>query len=77
MGDEMRQAGNGMPTLTLEPELEPEQKKEPEVQNQGQLMEVAPEMDLVQQKMAQTVMTPEEQNRIELFRKMAGLLGGK
>ena len=64
MGDEMRQVGNGMPTLTLEPELEPEQKKEPEVQNQGQLMEVAPEMDLVQQKMAQTVMTPEEQKMV-------------
>ena len=67
MGDEMRQAGNGMPTLTLEPELEPEQKKEPEVQNQGQLMEVAPEMDLVQQKMAQTVMTPEEQKMVDDF----------
>lgn len=67
MGDEMRQAGNGMPTLTLEPELEPEQKKEPEVQNQGQLMEVAPEMDLVQQKMAQTVMTPEERKMVDDF----------
>lgn len=67
MGDEMRQVGNGMPTLTLEPELEPEQKKEPEVQNQGQLMEVAPEMDLVQQKMAQTVMTPEEQKMVDDF----------
>ena len=67
MGDEMRPAGNGMPTLTLEPELEPEQKKEPEVQNQGQLMEVAPEMDLVQQKMAQTVMTPEEQKMVDDF----------
>lgn len=67
MEDEMKQAGNGMPTLTLEPELEPEQKKEPEVQNQGQLMEVAPEMDLVQQKMAQTVMTPEEQKMVDEF----------
>lgn len=67
MEDEMKQAGNGMPTLTLEPELEPKQKKEPEVQNQGQLMEVAPEMDLVQQKMAQTVMTPEEQKMVDEF----------
>ena len=28
-------------------------------------------------KVLKSRMTPEEQNRIELFRKMAGLLGGK
>ena len=51
----MKQAETGMPSLTLEPDFAPEVKKEPEVQVQGQLMEVAPEMDPVQQKMAQTV----------------------
>ena len=61
MGDEMKQAETGMPTLTLEPE------KEPEVKIQGQLMEVAPEMDPVQQKMAQTVLTPEEQKMVDDF----------
>ena len=44
MGDEMKQAETGMPSLTLEPDFAPEVKKEPEVQVQGQLMEVAPEM---------------------------------
>ena len=48
MGDEMKQAETGMPSLTLEPDFAPEGKKEPEVQVQGQLMEVAPEMDPVQ-----------------------------
>ena len=48
MGDEMKQAETGMPSLTLEPDFAPEVKKEPEVQVQGQLMEVAPEMDPVQ-----------------------------
>ena len=43
MGDEMKQAETGMPSLTLEPDFAPEVKKEPEVQVQGQLMEVAPE----------------------------------
>ena len=57
MGDEMKQAETGMPSLTLEPDFAPEVKKEPEVQVQGQLMEVAPEMDPVQQKMAQTQLT--------------------
>ena len=47
MGDEMKQAETGMPSLTLEPDFAPEVKKEPEVQVQGQLMEVAPEMDPV------------------------------
>lgn len=41
MGDEMKQAETGMPSLTLEPDFAPEVKKEPEVQVQGQLMEVA------------------------------------
>ena len=48
MGDEMKQAETGMPSLTLEPDFAPEVKKEPEVQVQGQLLEVAPEMDPVQ-----------------------------
>ena len=48
MGDEMKQAETGMPSLTLEPDFAPEVKKEPEAQVQGQLMEVAPEMDPVQ-----------------------------
>ena len=48
MGDEMKQAETGMPSLTLELDFAPEVKKEPEVQVQGQLMEVAPEMDPVQ-----------------------------
>ena len=48
MGDEMKQAETGMPSLTLEPDFAPEVKKEPEVHVQGQLMEVAPEMDPVQ-----------------------------
>ena len=48
MGDEMKQAETGMPSLTLEPDFAPEVKKEPEVQVQGPLMEVAPEMDPVQ-----------------------------
>ena len=43
MGDEMKQAETGMPSLTLEPDFAPEVKKEPEVQVQGQLMEVAPD----------------------------------
>ena len=55
MGDEMKQAETGMPSLTLEPELVMEQEKEPEVQ--VQLMEVTQEMNPVQQKMAQTVLT--------------------
>lgn len=38
MGDEMKQAETGMPSLTLEPDFAPEVKKEPEVQVQGQLM---------------------------------------
>ena len=67
MDDEMKQAETGMPSLTLEPDFAPEVKKEPEVQVQGQLMEVAPEMDPVQQKMAQTVLTPEEQKMVDDF----------
>ena len=67
MGDEMKQAETGMPSLTLELDFAPEVKKEPEVQVQGQLMEVAPEMDPVQQKMAQTVLTPEEQKMVDDF----------
>ena len=67
MGDEMKQAETGMPSLTLEPDFAREVKKEPEVQVQGQLMEVAPEMDPVQQKMAQTVLTPEEQKMVDDF----------
>lgn len=55
MGDEMKQAETGMLSLTLEPELVMEQEKEPEVQ--AQLMEVTQEMNPVQQKMAQTVIT--------------------
>lgn len=66
MGDEMKQAETGMPSLTLEPDFAPEVKKEPEVQVQGQLMEVASEMDPVQQKMAQTVLTPEEQKMVDV-----------
>ena len=31
MGDEMKQAETGMPSLTLEPDFAPEVKKEPEV----------------------------------------------
>ena len=65
MGDEMKQAETGMPSLTLEPELVMEQEKEPEVQ--AQLMEVTQEMNPVQQKMAQTVLTPEEQQMVENF----------
>ena len=67
MGDEMKQAETEMPSLTLEPDFAPEVKKEPEVQVQGQLMEVAPEMNPVQQKMAQTVLTPEEQKMVDDF----------
>ena len=67
MGDEMKQAETEMPSLTLEPDFAPEVKKEPEVQVQGQLMEVAPEMNPVQQKMAQTVLTPEEQKMVNDF----------
>ena len=63
--DEMKQAETGMPSLTLEPELVMEQEKEPEVQ--AQLMEVTQEMNPVQQKMAQTVLTPEEQQMVEEF----------
>ena len=65
MGDEMKQAETGMPSLTLEPELVMEQEKAPEVQ--AQLMEVTQEMTPVQQKMAQTVLTPEEQQMVENF----------
>ena len=65
MGDEMKQTETGMPSLTLEPELVMEQEKEPEVQ--AQLMEVTQEMNPVQQKMAQTVLTPEEQQMVEDF----------
>ena len=65
MGDEMKQTETGMPSLTLEPELVMEQEKEPEVQ--AQLMEVTQEMNPVQQKMAQTVLTPEEQQMVENF----------
>ena len=67
MGDEMKQAETGMPSLTLEPELVMEQEKEPEVQAPVQLMEVTQEMNPVQQKMAQTVLTPEEQQMVEDF----------
>ena len=65
MGDEMKQTETGMPSLTLEPELVMEQEKEPEVQ--AQLMEVTQEMNPVQQKMAQNVLTPEEQQMVEDF----------
>ena len=65
MGDEMKQTETGMPSLTLEPELVMEPEKEPEVQ--AQLMEVTQEMNPVQQKMAQTVLTPEEQQMVEDF----------
>ena len=65
MGDEMKQTETGMPSLTLEPELVMEPEKEPEVQ--AQLMEVTQEMNPVQQKMAQTVLTPEEQQMVENF----------
>ena len=39
MGDEMKQAETGMPSLTLEPELVMEQEKEPEVQAQRMELE--------------------------------------
>ena len=65
MGDEMKQTETGMPSLTLEPELVMEPEKEREVQ--AQLMEVTQEMNPVQQKMAQTVLTPEEQQMVEDF----------
>ena len=67
MGDEMKQAETVMPSLTLEPDFAPEVKKEPEVQVQGQLMEVAPEMDPVLQNMAQSVLTPEVQKIVYDF----------
>ena len=67
MGDEMKQTETGMPSLTLEPELVMEPEKEPEVQAPVQLMEVTQEMNPVQQKMAQTVLTPEEQQMVEDF----------
>lgn len=67
MGDEMKQTETGMPSLTLEPELVMKPEKEPEVQAPVQLMEVTQEMNPVQQKMAQTVLTPEEQQMVEDF----------
>lgn len=65
MSDEIRQEKTSMPFLTLEPELVPEKKEEPEISTA--LMETEPGMDPVQQQMAQTILTPEEQKMINDF----------
>lgn len=62
MGEEFKDF-DAAPTLTLEPDLGvPEQKPEP-----SPLMEVKPEMDEVQQTMAKTVLTPQEQKIVDDF----------
>ncbi|MDO4339779.1 MAG: toxic anion resistance protein [Eubacteriales bacterium] len=64
MGEEFKDF-DAAPTLTLEPDLgapKPEPKPEPET-----LMEVKPEMDPVQQTMAKTVLTPQEQKIVDDF----------
>ena len=64
MSEEIKNKDTVMPTLTLEPELEPEiPAPEPETS----LMEPEPGMDPVQQEMAKTVLTPEEQEMVNSF----------
>lgn len=64
MGEEFKDF-DAVPTLTLEPDLgvpKPEPEPEP-----ATLMEVKPEMDPVQQTMAKTVLTPQEQKIVDDF----------
>lgn len=64
MSEEIKNKDTVMPTLTLEPELEPEiPAPEPETS----LMESEPGMDPVQQEMAKMVLTPEEQEMVNSF----------
>lgn len=64
MSEEIKNKDTVMPTLTLEPELEPEiPAPEPETS----LMEPEPGMDPVQQEMAKMVLTPEEQEMVNSF----------
>ena len=61
MSDELKR----MPALTLEPELAGE--TEPAADSAAALMETEPEMDEVQKEMAETVLTPEEQEMVDSF----------
>lgn len=64
MSEEIKNKDTVMPTLTLEPELEPEiPAPEPETS----LIEPEPGMDPVQQEMAKMVLTPEEQEMVNSF----------
>lgn len=65
MGEELKQGEIVMPTLTLEPDFTETQPEKPETP--AVLMKAEPEMDPVQQEMAQTVLTPEEQKMVEDF----------
>ena len=64
MSEEIKNKDTVMPTLTLEPELEPEI---PVVKQETSLMEPEPGMDPVQQEMAKMVLTLEEQEMINSF----------
>ena len=63
MAEEIKGA---VPTLTLEPDLQ-ENVLQETVKETAALMEVQPEMDVVQQEMAQTVLTDEEMAMVEEF----------
>lgn len=65
MGEELKQGEIVMPTLTLEPDFTETQSEKPETP--AVLMKAEPEMDPVQQEMAQTVLTPEEQKMVDDF----------
>ena len=64
MSEEIKNKDTVMPTLTLEPELEPEI---PVVKQETSLMEPEPGMDPVQQEMAKMVLTLEEQEMVNSF----------
>lgn len=64
MSEEIKNKDTVMPTLTLEPELEPEI---PAPEQETSLMEPEPGMDPVQQEMAKMVLTPEEQEMVNSF----------
>ena len=63
MGEEQKQTV--MPSLTLEPDLTTETPETPDIP--ATLMETKQEMDPVQKEMAQTVLSPEEQQMISDF----------
>lgn len=67
MSDEIKDTMT--PTLTLEPNITSNETvgEEPKQNSSNGLMEVAPGMDSVQQQMAQTVLSPEEQKMVDDF----------